>query len=156
MAKTLDRKEYKRNYYLKNREYYLNRQKEKYHSMTAEQKVAYREIQKASFLKRERSSRQRDRIKRITRLYNLLPDDYFDMVQEQENKCAICGNQETRLTKLGDTRPLSVDHDHTTGKVRRLLCNRCNAMLGYSRENPEILESAADYLRYFKEEKTDG
>jgi len=158
LAKTQDRKEYKRNYYLANREKYLELAKEQYKNLTEEEKEARRDRQRERFLKVERESRKRDRIKRITRLYKLSPEDYFNMVQEQDNKCAICGCEERRKNKFGDTLPLSVDHNHTTGEVRRLLCNKCNTMLGYAREIPEILESAADYLRYFndKQDKLDG
>lgn len=158
MAKTQDRKEYKRNYYLSNREKYLELAKERYKNLTAEEREVRKNQQKENFLKIERESRKRDRIKRISRLYNLSPDDYFSMVQEQDNKCAICGCEEKRTNKFGDSIPLSVDHDHATGVVRRLLCNKCNSMIGYAREIPEILESAADYLRYFndKQDKFDG
>ena len=41
---------------------------------------------------------------------------------------------------------LCIDHDHTTGKVRGMLCHDCNTSLGKFRDNPDILRKAADYL----------
>jgi hypothetical protein len=59
---------------------------------------------------------------------------------KQGFRCAICG----------DTNPsgkrLALDHNHDTGKLRGLLCSRCNAMVGMCKENPEILISAVSYL----------
>jgi hypothetical protein len=51
-------------------------------------------------------------------------------------ECVICG----------DTGALVVDHDHKTGVVRGMLCNHCNRGLGHFRDDPELLEFAAQYL----------
>jgi hypothetical protein len=48
---------------------------------------------------------------------------------------------------------LHVDHDHTTNKMRTLLCHNCNSVLGYARENPAILRAGIEYLLLFKAEK---
>lgn len=42
---------------------------------------------------------------------------------------------------------MSVDHDHTSGKVRGLLCGRCNAGVGYFRDDPALMEQAAIYIK---------
>ena len=70
---------------------------------------------------------------------------YFKILNEQDGKCAICKNQETRKHK-GKLRNLSVDHCHATGIVRGLLCSRCNISIGKFEDNSELLRSAADYL----------
>ena len=59
----------------------------------------------------------------------------------QKGVCKICGLPNK------DGKKLSVDHDHKTGKVRGLLCNRCNRGLGVFRDDPEILHKATEYLK---------
>lgn len=60
--------------------------------------------------------------------------------------CAICGKPETAKNQYG-IKNLAVDHDHTTGQVRGLLCMQCNQMIGKAGDNPDVLEAAAQYLR---------
>jgi hypothetical protein len=69
---------------------------------------------------------------------------YADMFDAQHGECAICG----RSTPGGPNRHdrLYVDHDHATGRVRGLLCMRCNVGLGYFRDDPELLATAIAYL----------
>ena len=70
--------------------------------------------------------------------YKLSLERYLEMVEEQENVCAICGRTtETRLY---------VDHDHETGKVRGLLCQACNCGLGMFRDDFNLLKTAMEYL----------
>ena len=64
--------------------------------------------------------------------------------------CAICLSPEA---KNKASKYLHVDHDHSTGAVRALLCSRCNFAIGALEENPEFCESAAAYLRRHKQEK---
>lgn len=73
------------------------------------------------------------------KLYRITLKDYNKLLINQNNKCFICGG-------VDDKKTLSVDHDHRTGKVRGLLCIRCNRLLGYARDNPTILHSAELYL----------
>ena len=66
---------------------------------------------------------------------------YNEYVELQDNQCAICGTNEPGLSDW------SADHCHTTNQPRGLLCVRCNAGLGYFKDNPEYLQSAIDYLK---------
>lgn len=66
---------------------------------------------------------------------------YEKMAIQQEWKCLICGITERECKKK-----LSVDHNHKTGKVRGLICNRCNLALGNTKDNPLILIKCAKYL----------
>lgn len=73
------------------------------------------------------------------RTYGITPDDYNQLVEGQAGRCAVCW-------RVPDG-PLHVDHDHTTGKVRELLCGPCNRMLGLAHEDPAVLRSAIAYLQ---------
>lgn len=73
--------------------------------------------------------------------YGIDLEDYERMVAEQGGACAICMQPER-----GKFGKLVVDHDHVSDIVRGLLCQRCNHMVGHSREDPAILHSAIEYL----------
>jgi hypothetical protein len=74
------------------------------------------------------------------RKYGLTIEQYDEMVELQENMCAICGGQQHYGWGL------FVDHDHVTEKVRGLLCSYCNSLLGFAKDNPVVLMAAVDYL----------
>lgn len=78
--------------------------------------------------------------------YGLTLDDYQGLMWKQMAKCAICRRPETARSRGGKVRRLGVDHNHTTGKVRGLLCNSCNAGIGNLGDDPELLRSALRYL----------
>jgi len=63
----------------------------------------------------------------------------------QNGVCAICTKPETE-TRNGKLRALAVDHDHTTGEVRDLLCTACNKLIGLANEDRGILIAAVRYL----------
>lgn len=73
--------------------------------------------------------------------------EYQRMLVEQNGVCACCERPETRLTDAGELRMLSVDHNHTTGAVRGLLCSNCNLVLGYACDDVTVLQKAIGYLR---------
>lgn len=71
---------------------------------------------------------------------------YRKMFEDQNGLCLSCGRPETRKHQNGKTCNLSVDHCHFSGKVRALLCNRCNQVLGRTEDCPKLLRRMADYL----------
>ena len=75
--------------------------------------------------------------------YGLTQKDYNYFLELQGGVCAIC-----KSSYSGHPRHqhLAVDHDHLTGKVRGLLCHKCNRMLGHVKDNFETLNSAVGYL----------
>lgn len=86
---------------------------------------------------------------RVYQKHNLTEESYSQLLKEQNGVCKICQSQETatngRSTKIKD---LAIDHDHKTGKVRGLLCSRCNRGLGLFRDDVSVLKSAIDYLNF--------
>ena len=81
------------------------------------------------------------------RAYNLSPAQYSAMFLSQGGKCLICGRNDTGSRRA---KSMYVDHCHSTGKVRGLLCSKCNSVLGYVCDSVEILQKAIDYLNAFK------
>lgn len=70
---------------------------------------------------------------------------YDTMMIAQNGVCAICRNPEFG-SQNGKVKRLSVDHCHNSGKIRGLLCNGCNPGIGYFKDNPALLRAAADYI----------
>lgn len=84
------------------------------------------------------------RIKSLYR-YGITLKDYDELLQKQNGKCAICQQIEIKKNQHGLV-SLAVDHDHKTGKVRGLLCSKCNCLLGYAKDSIINLKKAIDYL----------
>jgi hypothetical protein len=72
---------------------------------------------------------------------------YKQMFKEQNGLCAICGQTLPLLQNKKYNSLLCVDHDHTTGKIRGLLCSNCNKAIGLLKDDVIIIESAANYLK---------
>lgn len=72
-------------------------------------------------------------------------NDYHNMVAAQGNKCAMCGEAETEM-RGGEVKALAVDHNHSTGKVRGLLCSACNKAIGLLKEDRELFFAGVRYL----------
>ena len=79
----------------------------------------------------------------LKRLYGITLNEYNQMLLNQNNQCAICNATDPG----GKHGKFMVDHCHSTGKVRGLLCKRCNIALGEVRDNPYILQSMIKYLK---------
>jgi hypothetical protein len=77
----------------------------------------------------------------LRNLYGITLDDYDQMLVEQNDCCYIC-NAHKDDSKKG----LSVDHDHETGKVRKLLCGPCNTALGLVKEDVNIMKKLIEYV----------
>lgn len=81
----------------------------------------------------------RDHRRRKENQFGLQPGQYDEMLEAQGGTCAIC-------KRLPEKIRLHVDHCHTTGDVRGLLCYSCNTGLGVFRDDPEVLSEAIRYL----------
>jgi len=80
------------------------------------------------------TAQNRDKVREaeLLRKYNLSLADYHQMLASQGGKCAMCGS-----AKPGGHGTFHVDHDHTTGAVRGLLCHHCNVGLGHLGDEPK-------------------
>jgi hypothetical protein len=91
---------------------------------------------------------RRRRAEKLKAKYGMTLDDYDAMLEDQQGRCAICGLTPAEAGHKGKHEGiLFIDHDHETGKVRKLLCRDCNFGLGFFHDSPERLEAAARYLR---------
>jgi hypothetical protein len=98
------------------------------------------------FRQKDRARYQRDktRIKERERFYRfgLTAIDIAKLLEEQHYCCAICGT-----STPGGRGDWHVDHDHKTGKIRGLLCHKCNVGLGCLGDSIDVLVSAISYLK---------
>lgn len=88
-----------------------------------------------------RNNKKRRRIQRVKqhiRAYGITVEYYVQLLAKQNSRCAICLKR--------DSVRLSVDHDHVTGRVRGLLCRRCNRAIGGLNDDPVLVQAALYYL----------
>lgn len=111
-----------------------------------------KECQYARYLERlaedpekvRRIGRESARRNRKRQLYGLSNEEFATMEASQDGKCALC--ERIPPVKTGTTGGLVVDHNHSTGEVRGLLCHTCNRGLGLLRDDPAVLQRAVAYL----------
>lgn len=80
--------------------------------------------------------------KRLIESYGITTQDFEALLKKQKYKCAICGS-----TDWGRYKVPRIDHDHSTGVVRGLLCNNCNRVLGMLKDDIVVLKSCIKYLK---------
>lgn len=129
------KKEYDSLYVKENIDIILERQREYANNHKEEKREYDKKYREENWYKRTSS--------KLKNNYNITLDDYFIILKEQDGKCAICNATESSHKN----KTLSVDHCHTTGKIRGLLCHHCNAGLGQFRDNIEVLKNAIKYLK---------
>lgn len=89
--------------------------------------------------------KRRDRKYSLKSKHNMTVEQYGGMAERQFHRCKICGEPETKKNQ-GGILPLAVDHDHSSGVIRGLLCNRCNRVLGMVKEDQYTLREMIEYL----------
>jgi len=112
--------------------------RKKYHRINTEQRREYKKKYHPQWCKH---NPEKVRAGQLKYKYNLTPDDYEKMLEEQNRMCAICGETERVRSRL------SIDHDHVTGKVRELVCSRCNTAMGFLDDSSIKTSKMADYLK---------
>jgi hypothetical protein len=131
-------------YYENNKEYCIKRQRRYYdvnREIARERTHRYYRKNRNKILeqgKRDRAAnKEKYRASKIKYSYGLSKEK-FDLIRESQNDlCPICSDPLRRP---------HVDHCHETGRVRALLCNRCNVAIGMLREDMSIILRAADYV----------
>lgn len=92
----------------------------------------------AARISSKKKTSEQNRLKHLKNRYNLTSEEFTYMVMEQGGVCAVCGLVPSALY---------VDHDHITGTVRGLLCQKCNSGIGFLGDSLEGLEKAVSYLK---------
>jgi len=117
--------------YDKNRDQILKKQQERYATdANYREHVAFRKLKKYRMPNGQRMQK----------------DDYFEMLELQQGKCAICGSEDNRSSR---SKYFFVDHDHETNYVRSLLCHNCNFMVGFFNDDKKIIKKAVQYLKRY-------
>jgi hypothetical protein len=110
-------------------------------------KIKYRENHKVQLYLRSSKSN-------IKRKFNLSAKEVDNLFLLKDGLCWCCGKTETSKNRTGGIKKLSLDHNHSTGIARGLLCHRCNTVLGFLEKNGEIEVQLKEYLlRYNSGEK---
>lgn len=138
------RRSYMAEYNAKNREHL----REIHRTWQRENKAKLREYKQRYHAKRLADDldavRAEQRAAWLAHRYGLTPTDHAEMIAAQENRCAVCGDEPA------EGKALHIDHDHESGAVRGLLCGHCNRAIGLFRDDADVIEQAAAYLRHFE------
>tara|TARA_B110000977_G_scaffold15929_1_gene19447 strand:+ start:156 stop:485 length:330 start_codon:yes stop_codon:yes gene_type:complete len=100
--------------------------------------------------KKEYDLKNKDKIKQSWRKYslrvryNITTEQYDTILKQQNNCCDVCGEHESKFKNS-----LCVDHNHSTGKIRGLLCNNCNSAFGKLKENTNIMYNLINYANKY-------
>lgn len=146
----LKNKEYQKAYRLENKDrlkaYDLmryHRDKDVYNGKRRQHRAENPELYKQEYKDNKDVANYRTVKSRRKNMYGAEEFDIQDMMDNQRGCCKICRES---LVHPHSLRSFSIDHDHTTGKVRGLLCSRCNLTLGGVNDDVNLLQSMIDYL----------
>lgn len=140
--------EYQRTHYRENKKKYDNYRKRNVEKRREWQRnryrtnSEYREKVKRSVKEYRKQNPIQKKNNDLLRMYGISLDDFNDLAKKQNNSCAICGRPDNGNKNIFPY----IDHCHKTGKVRGLLCTRCNMGLGQFKDNKNTLLKAVDYL----------
>jgi hypothetical protein len=133
-------KEYKKQYYLENKDNISEQAKKHY--------IENKECIKKRVKKYRLNNPDKLKDAALKRKFGITLDEYNVLLSKQKHRCAICKSFDVGRK---DAKYFHVDHDHRTGKVRGLLCSKCNTALGLFNENVTLLKKAIKYLDNKKE-----
>lgn len=113
-------------------------------------------MRRAAYRRDLKKSRAREYEKSIRRRFGLSLADYEKKLKEQGGVCAICEQPEPGRNRDGSSRRLQLDHDHSSGRVRDLLCSGCNGGLAGFDDDPWRMVEAIRYLKARRSEGSSG
>ena len=93
---------------------------------------------------RKKRNKQCFRNSHLKSNFGISLDQYNQKLEQQQGLCAVCHKTETKANQFGIV-ALAVDHDHTTGKIRGLLCMKCNRALGMLGDSVETISNLLKY-----------
>jgi hypothetical protein len=137
-----ERNAYAREWRAKNKEKVRKQARERY----AKDPEYHKSKMRKHILNFRKNNPNANRNKHYKNRYGITVEQYEAMAKVQNYLCAICKQPESKKRKDGTTMILSVDHNHTTGKVRELLCVRCNLFIGHLETTGASIESVKEYL----------
>ena len=114
----------------------VNTKRKEHYYANHEYSIARSKEYKQNNVEKVKASNRNTKLKRA---YGITQEQFLEMSSKQDNKCACCA-KETKLV---------VDHCHTNGNIRELLCNNCNTALGLLNEDNTIIQSLSNYLRKY-------
>lgn len=88
---------------------------------------------------------EEDKDRKLRSTYGISYAEYLSMLDAQGGCCAICGSSGN-----GNRRAFAVDHCHSCGEIRGLLCSRCNTALGSLKEDIGVMMRAIEYIKFHK------
>ena len=136
----MNSKEYSAAYYQK----YKDRIKERTSQYAKAHRVSRAEYFR-EYRKRNPETSEHRHKRGLWEKFKMTPEEYQSMFDSQNGKCAICKSPEV-ATRNGSLKRAPVDHDHVTGKVREILCARCNTVIGLLDEDTKLVSEVYAYL----------
>jgi hypothetical protein len=98
---------------------------------------------------RETRNKSKQREYDLKRHYGITESDYVLLLNKQNDCCDICGIHKSIYGKK-----FAVDHDHSTGAIRGLLCSNCNTGIGKLKDNVDTIRKALQYMEKHKHENS--
>jgi len=126
---------------------YYNTHKEKILAYQKEYNCNHREKRNAYIREYRHTHKEKIKNYNLKSNHGLSITEFDNLLLAQDNKCLICGQP----LDLLNPKLIHIDHNHLTGKVRGILCNKCNMAIGLLRDNPEYIRNALEYLERDKE-----
>lgn len=103
-----------------------------------------KELSRNYYLRNKDSHNKRSSENRLIRTLGITQEEYDDIMKEHDGRCDICHTTEPG----GPHKKFNLDHDHSTGKLRGILCRRCNTSLGQFEDSVTLMKKAISYLEY--------